>query len=53
MPRIWINYLEFILSQQLITKTRRLFDSALKALPITQHHRIWPIYLKVGGYDVY
>ena len=47
MPRIWITFLEFVLVQRVITYARRLFDSALKALAITQHHRIWPIYLKV------
>jgi hypothetical protein len=47
MPRIWINFLEFVVAQHVITYARRLFDKALRALPITQHHRIWPIYLKV------
>lgn len=46
MPRIWINFLEFVTAQQLITYTRHMFDAALRALPITQHHRIWPLYLK-------
>ncbi len=36
---------EFLVSQGLVTKTRRAFDSALCALPITQHERIWQIYL--------
>ena len=29
-----------------MTRSRRTFDRALRALPITQHRRIWPIYLK-------
>jgi len=29
-----------------VTRSRRTFDRALRALPITQHRRIWPIYLK-------
>ena len=29
-----------------ITHTRRAFDRALRALPLTQHHRIWPLYIK-------
>ena len=46
MPRIWLDYCEFLMNQGLITRTRRTFDRALRALPITQHHRIWPLYLK-------
>uniref|UniRef100_A0A061S5R0 Pre-mRNA-splicing factor SYF1 n=1 Tax=Tetraselmis sp. GSL018 TaxID=582737 RepID=A0A061S5R0_9CHLO len=45
MPRIWIMYLEFLVRQRLVTKTRRTFDKALSALPITQHDRIWQLYL--------
>lgn len=33
------------MEQGLITRTRRTFDKALCALPITQHERIWPLYL--------
>ena len=29
-----------------VTATRRAFDDALRALAITQHHRIWPLYLQ-------
>ncbi|MEW5299624.1 MAG: hypothetical protein WDW36_002620 [Sanguina aurantia] len=46
MPRIWTEYLESLLDQHLLTRTRRTFDRALCALPITQHERIWPLYLK-------
>lgn len=46
MPRIWIMYLETLTSQKFITKTRRTFDRALCALPVTQHDRIWEIYLR-------
>jgi pre-mRNA-splicing factor SYF1 len=53
MPRIWIDYCEFLLEQCLITRTRRACDRALRSLPITQHSRIWPIYLKlVETFDV-
>ncbi|KAI4371091.1 hypothetical protein MLD38_019361 [Melastoma candidum] len=45
MPRIWIMYLESLTSQKLITRTRRVFDRALCALPVTQHDRIWEKYL--------
>ena len=41
MPRIWEMYLEFLMQQPLVTYTRRTFDRALRALPITQHNRIW------------
>lgn len=30
----------------MITKTRRSFDDALRALPVTQHGRIWDLYLQ-------
>ncbi|GFR74170.1 pre-mRNA-splicing factor SYF1 [Elysia marginata] len=53
MPRIWLDYLNFLLGQGKITRTRRSFDRALKALPITQHGRIWPLYLKfVRSHDL-
>ncbi|CAF4601298.1 unnamed protein product, partial [Rotaria magnacalcarata] len=25
---------------------RRVFDRAIRALPVTQHTRIWPLYIK-------
>lgn len=45
MPRIWLDYCSFMITQCRITRTRHVFDRALRALPITQHHRIWPLYL--------
>ncbi|KAK2044109.1 pre-mRNA-splicing factor SYF1 [Colletotrichum somersetense] len=44
MPRIWEIYLKFLLKQPLVTTTRRTFDRALRALPLTQHNRIWALY---------
>ncbi|KAI4720761.1 pre-mRNA-splicing factor syf1 [Aureobasidium sp. EXF-10727] len=44
MPRIWEMYLSFLCQQPRITQTRRTFDRALRALPITQHNRIWALY---------
>jgi pre-mRNA-splicing factor SYF1 len=44
MPVIWEMYLSFLLRQPLVTKTRRTFDRALRALPVTQHNRIWKLY---------
>lgn len=49
MPRIWLDYLELLLEQKYITRTRRTFDRALAALPITQHDRIWQLYLVSMG----
>ncbi|KAK9707214.1 hypothetical protein RND81_07G180400 [Saponaria officinalis] len=45
MPRIWIMYLQILVKEKLITKTRRCFDRALCALPVTQHDRVWGEYL--------
>jgi pre-mRNA-splicing factor SYF1 len=44
MPKIWEMYLTFLLLQPAVTLTRRTFDRALRALPITQHNRIWALY---------
>lgn len=46
MPRIWMMYAEYLTNQRYITRTRIIFDKALKSLPITQHDRIWPLYIK-------
>nr|CAB3267779.1 pre-mRNA-splicing factor SYF1 [Phallusia mammillata] len=54
MPRIWIDYCKFLVGQKKITRTRRTFDRALRALPITQHYRIWPLYISfVKQYPVH
>ncbi|XP_038988966.1 pre-mRNA-splicing factor SYF1 [Phoenix dactylifera] len=45
MPRIWIMYLTSLTEQRLLTRARRTFDRALRALPVTQHDRIWAPYL--------
>ena len=53
MPRIWLDYCQFLMDQCKITRTRRTFDRALRALPLTQHNRIWPLYLKfIRMYDL-
>uniref|UniRef100_A0A8C5H8J0 Pre-mRNA-splicing factor SYF1 n=1 Tax=Gouania willdenowi TaxID=441366 RepID=A0A8C5H8J0_GOUWI len=46
MPRIWLDYCQFLVSQSKITRSRRVFDRALRALPVTQHPRVWPLYLR-------
>ena len=45
MPRVWLDYLEFLMEQKLVTQTRRTFDRAMTSLPITQHDRLWELYL--------
>ncbi|KAK3904948.1 Pre-mRNA-splicing factor syf1 [Staphylotrichum tortipilum] len=44
MPRMWEMYLKFLMQQPVVTATRHAFDRALRALPITQHNRIWALY---------
>lgn len=46
MPRIWLDYLSLLTTLPMITKTRHSFDNALRALPVTQHGRIWDLYLQ-------
>ncbi|KAJ3125552.1 Pre-mRNA-splicing factor SYF1 [Nowakowskiella sp. JEL0407] len=52
-PVIWLMYCNFLMHQPFATQTRRTFDRALRSLPLTQHTRIWDLYLKfassVGG----
>ena len=48
MPYIWVLYIKFLLAQPLVTVTRRVCDRALRALPITQHHLIWPLFLQLA-----
>lgn len=45
MPRIWTQYLELLMQRRMVTRARRTFDRALQALPITQHDRVWQLYL--------
>ncbi|XP_046484772.1 pre-mRNA-splicing factor syf1 homolog [Neodiprion pinetum] len=45
MPRIWMDYCTLMTDQCYITRTRQVFDRSLRALPITQHHRVWPLYI--------
>ncbi|KAK2191584.1 hypothetical protein NP493_50g00025 [Ridgeia piscesae] len=53
MPRIWLDYSQFLVDQCRITHARHTFDRALRALPVTQHHSIWPLYLKfVKSYTI-
>lgn len=45
MPRVWLEYLEHLVGLGWVTRTRRAFDRSLMSLPITQHERIWTLYL--------
>lgn len=46
MPRIWMEFCTILARQLYVTRTRRTFNRALESLPITQHSRIWPLYLE-------
>lgn len=53
MPRIWMDYCAFMTNQCKITRNRQLFDRALRALPVTQHNRVWPLYFQfLNKYDI-
>lgn len=53
MPRIWMDYCAFLTGQCQLTRTRHVFDRALRSLPVTQHTRIWPLYLEfLNKYDI-
>jgi hypothetical protein len=45
MPRIWELFLRALVDQRVVTRTRRACDRALAALPVTQHDRVWTVYL--------
>ncbi|WIA16429.1 hypothetical protein OEZ85_013118 [Tetradesmus obliquus] len=46
MPRVWLDYLQLLMDMKKVTQARRTFDRALAALPITQHDRVWVLYLR-------
>eukprot|EP00871_Galdieria_phlegrea_P005263 jgi/Galph1/5738/GphlegSOOS_G4312.1 len=46
MPVVWSMFCRFLLEQCRWTWTRQALDRALRSLPVTQHNRIWPIYLE-------
>ncbi|CAD6337107.1 unnamed protein product [Miscanthus lutarioriparius] len=48
MPRIWHMYASALLDQRLLTRARQALDRALHALPVTQHHRVWPLVLRLA-----
>lgn len=46
MPKMWLDYAKFLAKQKLISRTRNVYDKALRALPVTQHGLIWDYYLE-------
>jgi pre-mRNA-splicing factor SYF1 len=40
-----MDYCDLMVRRGLVTETRRVFDRAIRALPVTQHMRIWPKYV--------
>ncbi|KAJ2122168.1 pre-mRNA-splicing factor syf1 [Coemansia sp. RSA 720] len=57
MPELWLKYIRFMRVQADVTRTRRVCDRALRALPVTQHARVWRMYLRfaehVGGHTAH
>ncbi|ORZ33401.1 hypothetical protein BCR44DRAFT_1438412 [Catenaria anguillulae PL171] len=49
MPRIWLDFLSLAVNEYpgecMPGTLRQWFDRALQALPVTQHDRIWELYL--------
>ena len=45
MPRIWINYCKLLIRLNKGSATRKTFDRALRSLPVTQHAKIWELYV--------
>lgn len=46
MPRVWLEYAEFMMTQKKITRIRHIFDRALRSIAFTQHDRIWKLYIE-------
>ena len=49
MPRIWLEYIDILIAQGYVTRTRRALDRSLAALPVTQHDRIWQVWQPLFG----
>jgi len=48
MPVIWEMYARWILDQRRWSLVRPLLNRALQSLAVTQHHRVWKIFLEFG-----
>ncbi|XP_044372687.1 pre-mRNA-splicing factor syf1 homolog [Triticum aestivum] len=49
MPRVWHMYASSLLHQRLLTRARHVLDRALRSLPVTQHHHVWPLHLRLAS----
>ena len=55
MPRLWIMYVQYMQHHSgNVTRIRRLYNRALEALPVTQHDKLWPLYMEwlTQGLDI-
>ena len=54
MPKLWIMYIDFLISQKCISRTRQVLNRALQALPVTQHERLWGVIINrfIGSNDL-
>jgi pre-mRNA-splicing factor SYF1 len=43
---MWINYCKLLIHLKKGTATRKAFDRALRALPVTQHEELWGVYVE-------
>lgn len=43
MPRVWMDYLQFLILQRKVKKTRETLDYSIRTLPVHQHYRMWNI----------
>ncbi|KAI4990049.1 hypothetical protein ZWY2020_038412 [Hordeum vulgare] len=49
MPRVWHMYASSLLHQRELTNARRALNRALRSLPVTQHHHVWPLLLRLAS----
>ena len=45
-PRVWVMFAEFTESLGLLGKTEEILNRGLLSLPISQHEKVWPFYMK-------
>lgn len=43
-PRLWVSYAAFVFAKADLCRVELVLDRALRALPITQHDRVWDFY---------
>ncbi len=46
MPRIWLDYICYLMRQRKVTMTRLVINRALQTLPIGQHYKVWEVALR-------